>query len=217
MAIVNPRVLIIDGHLLFSDVIRVTLERDLGADVLGPVTNGDEGLRAALAERPDVILVDLSLPDRSGLEVGEEIARELPEARVVAVTSLSDPSSARRAYRAGFHGFLPKSVRMHEFTRAIRAILDNGANGGRGPRARLDTPGIGDPSKNGTFLTPREREVLELLAEGLDNAEISRRLEISRYTLKTHVHHLLTKLHAHSRHQAVARAIRQGILPTRRR
>ena len=208
------RVLIVDDHTLFIDAIRPIVE-DLGASVVAVATTGRAGVDTARDVRPDLVLVDIGLPDRSGLSVATEILGMFPEIDVVALTGLEDESLAREASRIGLKGYLSKDVSLEQFRSSLHAVLSGG-------RVRL-LPGVAQArgrSERGpknvakmlaSHLTSREREVLALLVRGQSGADIARELSISKNTVRTHIQSILTKLQVHSRLEAVAFATRHGI------
>ena len=208
------RVLIIEDHKLFADVMLSTLE-GLGMDVVGVVDNAGDGLDKAYRCRPDLILLDIGLPDESGLSLGMKILEQLPDSKIVAVTAVSDPRSVSTAIRVGFRGFVTKDTPVKEFIASIQAVLDGQvvvparlareAVGGRPPQDR-------QAALLTEQLTERERQVLQLLAEGAGSAEIARRLSVSPNTVRTHIQNILTKLQVHSRLEAAAFAIRHGVV-----
>jgi two-component system nitrate/nitrite response regulator NarL len=207
------RVLIVDDHRLFSEVIRATLE-GMGMEVLAEATNGSEGFNAARRERPDVVLVDIGLPDESGLLVGQRILEEMPETKVVAVTSLADPRAVAEAVRLGFRGYVTKDTPVSQFVSSIQAVLDGHvvmpkhlakqAAGEKSPEEKHAAMMIEQ-------LTSRERDVLDLLAQGMGGLAIADHLGISPNTVRTHVQSILTKLQVHSRLEAAAFAVRHGL------
>jgi DNA-binding NarL/FixJ family response regulator len=210
------RVLIIDDHRLFSEVIRSTLE-SMGMDVIDAATTGSEGLDVARRERPDVVLVDIGLPDESGLSVGKKILDDLPDTKVVAVTSLIDPRAVAEAVRLGFRGYVTKDTPVNQFVSSIQAVLD----GNVVMPKQLARQAAGDRSPEEQHaailikqLTERERQVLQLLAEGSSGVQIAARLSISPNTVRTHVQSILTKLQVHSRLEAAAFAVRHGLIRT---
>jgi two-component system, NarL family, nitrate/nitrite response regulator NarL len=210
------RVLIIDDHRLFSEVIRSTLE-GMGMQVLAAVTTGVEGIDMARRHRPEVVLVDIGLPDESGLSVGRKILEELPETKVVAVTSLIDPRAVAEAVRLGFRGYVTKDTPVNQFVSSIQAVLD----GNVVMPKQLARQAAGDRSPEEQHaailikqLTDRERQVLQLLAEGSSGIQIAARLSISPNTVRTHVQSILTKLQVHSRLEAAAFAVRHGLIRT---
>jgi len=209
---VNVRALIIDDHLLFAEAIKPALAAE-GVEVLGVATSGAEGLRAVAEHRPDLVLVDLGLPDQSGLSVGRAIAAEHPETKVVALTALEDPRAVRDAVRAGFHGYVTKDTSTSRFVQAVRSALAGqvvyprrlamrGARTAEEETARLLA----------SQLTSREREVLALLARGATGREIAARLAISPNTVRTHVQSILTKLQVHSRLEAAVFAMKHRLV-----
>lgn len=212
----NTRILLVDDHRLFSEVIRSTLE-GMGMDVLPVTTTGSEGLDVARRERPDIVLVDIGLPDQSGLMVGKKILEEMPDTKVVAVTSLIDPRAVAEAVRLGFRGYVTKHTPVNQFVSSIQAVLD----GNVVMPKQLARAAAGDRSPEEQQadilvkqLTDREREVLQLLAEGSSGTQIAQRLGVSPNTVRTHVQSILTKLQVHSRLEAAAFAVRHGLIKT---
>jgi two-component system nitrate/nitrite response regulator NarL len=199
---------------LFAEALRRTLE-DEGMGAVGIATSGKEAVRAAARARPDLVLLDLGLPDAHGLEVGERLLAQLPDAKVVAITALRDSAAVGEAMRVGFHGFLTKETPLAELTPNLRAVLNGqvvlphrlapAAAGRR--RARDSTAAL-----LASHLTAREKDVLGLLVEGANGAQIARRLSISPNTVRTHVQSILTKLQVHSRLEAAAFAVRHKIV-----
>ena len=207
-------VLVVDDHALFTDAILPVLER-MKMDVLGVARSGREGLSMARLKRPEVVLVDLGLPDTSGIALGRQILEEMPGTRVLALTGRSDSDAVNEALAAGFAGYLTKHTRMASFEDRIRSALE-----GEVVRPELTPPPAPPPrtreAENAELLarqlTKRERQVLALLVEGIENAEIAGRLDVSTNTIRTHVQSILTKLGVRSRLQAAAFAVRHGIV-----
>lgn len=209
-----PRVLIVEDHLLFAEAIRPQLEAG-GIEVVAVVTTGQEAVVTAARERPDLVLIDLGLPDQSGLTTGAAILAEAPETSVLALTALEDTGSVRQALRAGFSGYLTKDIPVREFVDAVRAALGGQVVVSR--RSASAVTGDRDGSRNAAGmlaeqLTVREREVLLLLVEGASGEQISTSLRISPNTVRTHVQSILTKLQVHSRLEAATFAVRHGIV-----
>jgi DNA-binding NarL/FixJ family response regulator len=208
------RVLIVDDHLLFADVIHRILEAD-GMEVVGAVATSGEALKVFQDERPNLVLVDLALPDRRGFAIGQAIMEQSPGTVVVALTALDDPHLVKQVIRAGFRGCVSKDCRVSELRDAITQAI-----GGRVvvvPPSRRAASGSEGSRKEGVALlagqlTPREREVLALLAQGASSAEMTRHLGISPNTLRTHVQSVLTKLQVHSRLEAATFAVRNELV-----
>ena len=209
------RILLIDDHTLFAEAIRPVLEAE-GMAVLDLETSGAAGLAAANRESPDMILVDLGLPDMPGLMVGRQILELLPDSKVVAVTGLDAEISEREVMRAGFHGFITKDSPLPRFIDSLRAVIE-------GEAIRLAERGPARPRQNRQVvdreaallagqLTPRELEVLEILVSGGSNSEVAQRLSLSPNTVRTHVQSILTKLQVRSRLEAAAFAVRCGLV-----
>jgi len=213
------RVLIVDDHKLFAEAIQLTLTRH-GMSVLPVATTGAEALdRIGRDQDPDVALIDIGLPDQSGLVVGRKILHEHPQVRVLALTALDDPWVVQEAIRSGFHGYLTKDTKVSQFVSSIHAV----SQGQVVVPARLARAATGVRSEHerqadllAKQLTPREREILELLTQGATGQEISRRLHITSNTVRTHVQSILAKLQVHSRLEAVAFAVRHGIVRVQR-
>jgi DNA-binding NarL/FixJ family response regulator len=194
-------------------VIRAALG-DLGLTVLPVTRTGAEALAAATAERPELVLVDLGLPDVDGLVLGERILAELPTTKIVAVTALHDTRAVGEAIRLGFSGYVTKDVPLSQFVQAIQSVID-----GQVVVAHQAPPSERPEDPEAEFLlrqlTRRERDVLRLLGEGAGGPEIARRLSVSQNTVRTHVQNILTKLQVHTRLEAVAFAARHGELHRR--
>lgn len=207
-------------------------------------TSGEEGLRVAQEQRPELVLVDVGLPDQSGISVGKRILAELggpvepvePTSsngsaagthheepargvRVVAVTAMEDPRLAQEALRAGFHGYLMKDSNVSQLLSSIKAVLDGQIvvpqKLARGPAGARGRYDA-DAYLLGEQLTRRELEVLELLAGGAGSRDISRELGVAPNTVRTHVQSILSKLQVHSRLEAAAFAVRHSLVRPRR-
>ncbi len=226
-SIEEMHVLIVDDHALFAEAIQMTL-RDQGMRNVVIVTDplAVPQIVADADRRPDVVLMDIGLPGESGLALGARIVRQFPQVKVLAVTGLSDPSLLREAMRVGFSGFLTKDTQVSRLVSSIRTVAEGevviprnlargvaATGGGRGYPPAMDEEAVLLASQ----LTEREREVLELLAEGATSARIADRLGISRNTVRTHVQSVLGKLGVHSRLEAAAFAVRHGLVQPKRR
>jgi DNA-binding NarL/FixJ family response regulator len=206
------RVLIVEDLALFAEAVQMAL-RGLGVDVVGIAHTGNEGLELLSSTRPDVVLLDIGLPDRSGLALGREMLQRCPGVKILALTALRDRHLARDALRAGFSGYLTKDTDMGRLRRAIEAASSGEATISSRPSRQAATGRTGDEvSVMAAQLTEQERVVLGLLAEGADSLMIADRLRISRHTVRTHVQSILAKLNVHSRLEAATFAARHGIV-----
>lgn len=212
------RVVIVDDHVLFAEAIRPVLSSN-GMDVLEVVTTAGGAMEAVTREGPDLVLMDLVLPDESGVEVGRRILERCPGTRVVAVTALSDARLLQEAIKAGFHGYVTKDTPVSRFVDSIRAAMSGDivvphrlAARAAGARSRNES----DASLLAEQLTPRERDVLALLVEGAQSEDIAAVLSISPNTVRTHIQNILTKLQVHSRLEAAAFAVRCGLVTLQR-
>jgi DNA-binding NarL/FixJ family response regulator len=210
-------VLIVDDYDLFRTGLATLLAAEPGVMVVGQASNGRAGVRLARELVPDVVLMDLRMPDISGHEATHEIIAERPGARVVVLTVLSDDEDVEAAVHAGACGYLAKDTPMDEVVSALRAAAAGAA--WLSPRAaevvlgrvrRSEPNQISQPDAIDE-LSPRELEVLHLIARGLENTEIADMLNISPRTAKNHVSSILTKLSLPSRVQAAIYAVRHGL------
>jgi NarL family two-component system response regulator LiaR len=206
------RVMIVDDHNMVRTGLRAYLQQEADLEVVAEARNGQKALERCEELQPDVILMDLIMPELSGAEATRIIRRQWPQIQVIALTSFQRQELVQDALQAGAIGYLLKNVSGEDLAAAIRS-----AYAGRStlaPEAVEALIQMGKPKRTpGDDLTPREREVLALLVEGLSNAEIADRLVVSRSTVKVHVSNILSKLHASNRGEAVALAIQQKLVP----
>ena len=205
-------VLLVDDHAVVREGLRSLLEVQDGIEVVGEAVDGEAAVREAEARRPDVVLMDLVMPRRDGVGAMRELRRRLPSARVIVLTSFADDDRLLPAVRAGAAGYLLNDADPQEVVRAVRAAHRGEALLDPSVAARLvdaiaEPPGT-EPSER---LTPREQQVLALIARGLPNKLIARELGISEKTVKTHVGHVLAKLGVTDRTQAALQAVREGL------
>lgn len=205
------RVLIVDDHKLFAEAIELVLD-DLGMSVEGIATTAEEGLRMARETRPDVVLVDIGLPDRSGISLGKNILDELPDTKILTVTALDDTRAIDAARRAGFAGYLTKDTPIAHFAQSLQAAMEGHFVISRLARWARDDDRNGEVSLLADQVTRRELEVLSLLVEGMRGEDIARKLSISTNTVRTHIQSILTKLQVHSRLEAATFAVRHRIV-----
>ena len=216
----QPRVLIVDDHRLFADLITPPLE-ERGHTVIGLATTGPSALATVRHERPELVLLDLSLGGEDGISIGRRILSDFPDTKLIAVTTYTDCEAVRNAAEAGFKACVTKDTPLNHFVATIQGVLDGqtvvslpaSSRVGRGSMTRVRG---GVQSSSVELLTPREYEVLMLLAEGANSSEMAERLVLSPNTIRTHVQSVLTKLHVHSRIEAAATAVRLGLVNTHR-
>jgi len=206
------RVLIVDEHTLFAEAIRSALEA-AGVIVAGVSETAEDAVTSVLRTRPDLVLMDVALSNQSGLLAGRRILKEWPDAKILALTALEERHVAEEALRIGFRGYLTKHTPIAQFVNSVRAVLDGQLIMPHRLRpARRQAAEHEDAELRGAHLTPREREVLTLLARGANGREIAAELGISRNTVRTHVQSILTKLQVHSRLEASTFAVRHGLM-----
>ena len=211
------RVIVVDDHDLFRTGLASLLSDQPGIDVIAQASGGRMGVRLAGELRPDVVLMDLRMPDLDGQAATRQIVEDNPDARVVVLTVISTEADIAAALSAGACGFVTKDTAIEGVTVAIRAAAQ-GASWLSPPAAELilrrmraeERPdGAGRPLDE---LSARELEVLRLLAQGMENSEIATQLAISPRTAKNHVSNILTKLDLSGRVQAAIFAIRHGVI-----
>jgi DNA-binding NarL/FixJ family response regulator len=187
------------------------LDLDSGLEVVGEAVNGAEAVHLAHRLRPDVVLMDLAMPELDGIAATELIHRELPNTNVVVLTTLLEDESIVAAVRAGAVGYLLKDTSLPDLLQAIKAAVAGQAQISPKAAARLVQKVVA-PERSET-LSQREAEVLQLLAQGSANKEIGSQLGIAEKTVKTHVSSILGKLGVQSRMQAALYAVRVGLVP----
>jgi DNA-binding NarL/FixJ family response regulator len=202
-------VLVVDDHELLRAGLRSRLESEDKIAVVGEADSAERAILMARALQPDVILLDLLLPRKSGYEAIPELARVAPDARVLVVSSQAAPSSVRRALSAGAAGYLPKRVSDRELVDAIERVAsgDGYVEPSLGARLVVDT---GTPALEP--LSERERDIVQLLALGYTNQEIGKKLYISVRTVDTHRAHIMRKLQLETRAELVMFALANGVI-----
>lgn len=219
------RVLLVDDTRMFREGLRMVIKVEPDMTVVGVAGDGAEGLNLARQERPDVVLMDIRMPVMDGVEATRRLKAELPDTHVIMLTTFSDDEYIFDAIRAGAVGYLIKDMPVEDLISAIRAVYQGGAlippaiaarlvaeyarvTGGGGALA----PGSAPPTPALVDLTPRETEILKLVAEGRSNKEIAESLYLSEGTVRNYVSSIFSKLHARDRAQAVSFALRMGLL-----
>ena len=208
------RVLIVDDHAVVRSGLATFLQAFDDFELVGEAGDGAEAVRRCTQVSPDVILMDLLMPEMDGIAATRAIRERHPDVQVIALTSFQDQDRVQAALDAGALGYLLKNVSADELARAIRF-----ARAGRPTLAPEATQVLihaaTRPPEPGHDLTPREREVLALMTRGLNNVQIAKRLVVNRSTAKFHVSNILTKLGVASRTEAVALALTHHLVPER--
>lgn len=207
------RVLIVDDHELIRESLVFTLKGETDIEVVGTAANGEEALEASLGAKPDVVLMDYVLPDTDGAELATSIRATRPETKVVMLTAATSDDVLVKAIEAGCSGFVTKERAVEEIVSAVRAAHAGEALISPSMIARVLPKLSRNPKGQGALeLTPREHQILEMLAQGMRNQEIATELGISLYTVRNHIQGVLIKMDAHSKMEAVANAVRQGLI-----
>jgi NarL family two-component system response regulator LiaR len=206
------RVLIVDDHAVVREGLRTFLELQEGMEVAGEAVDGEDALHQAERLRPDVVLMDLVMPNLDGVDAMRRLRQRVPEARVIVLTSFLDDERLLPAVRAGAAGYLLKNVQPQELARAIRTAAAGEALLDPAVAARL-VEALEEDGRDARAdqLTPREREVLALIGRGFANKRIALELGIAEKTVKTHVGNVLSKLGVSDRTQAALYAARLGL------
>ena len=212
---VGIRLLLADDHRMLREGLRRSME-DSGFDVVGEASDGEDAVRQAIELRPDVILMDVTMPEVDGVEATRRIARHLDDVRIVILTMHADHEVLDEAFRAGAVGYLVKDCSTDEVASAVRLAADGETAMSPALAAsmldevrRLDDADVPEDERT---VTKREEEVLQLIADGCSTPEVAQRLFISQKTVKNHLASIYQKLDARDRTQAVIRAVRMGII-----
>ena len=201
----DVRLVLADDHRMLREGLRRSLEEQ-GLSVVGEASDGEEAVRLARELEPDIVVMDLSMPVLDGIEATRRIRETTSDTKVVVLTMHGDADMVQRAIRAGAVGYLVKDCTTDEVVATIRAA----ASGETAVSRELAVAMLAEAQDE--LISKREREVLQLVAEGLSTPEVADRLFISIKTVKNHLASIYEKLDAHDRTQAVLRAIRLGII-----
>lgn len=209
------RLMLADDHRMLREGLRRSMT-DQGFDIVGEARDGDEAINLAHDLHPDVILMDVTMPEVDGVEATRQIRQSLPEVRVVMLTMHADQEVLAAAIRAGASGYLVKDCSTEEIASAVRmaasgetALSPQLAASMLNEVRKLDQPTTADEDR---VVTRREEEVLQLIADGCSTTEVAERLFISQKTVKNHLASIYQKLDARDRTQAVLQAVRMGIV-----
>jgi DNA-binding NarL/FixJ family response regulator len=198
--------LICDDHEVVREGLRLSLSRSENIRVVGEAADGNAAVTLAKRRRPNVVILDVRMPVMDGLAAAKAIAAEVPETSVLMFTAFAERSLLTRGLEAGAKGYILKEAPHQTLVRAIQKVAD-----GDGYVDPALMPALLSKERE-NMLTAREREILQLLADGMSNADVATKLFISQETVKSHVRHILAKLEADTRTQAVAIALRTSII-----
>ena len=207
------RAVVADDHPVFRQGLRVLLE-DLGVEVVAEAGDGEQAVAAALEHRPDVVLMDLQMPVLGGIDATRQLIGRWPDARVLVLTMVGDDEAVFAAVQAGALGYVLKGAGSVEIGRALAGVAEGQAVYGAEVARRLRaffSAGAGVVARPFPELSDREREVLDLLAAGLPNAAVARRLFLSEKTVRNHVTSVFAKLGVQDRAAAIVRAREAGL------
>lgn len=213
------RLLLVDDHALFRDGLASLLSYRGDFEIIGEAADGREAIRQAVLLHPDVVLMDIDMPDIDGIEAARQIKEALPAVRIVMLTVYDDQERLFEAVRAGAQGYLVKSIRSQELLDQLQGLVRGEAAISRRMATRIleefrrleQHAEILEPEDG---LSAREIQVLELVAARLSNKEIAERLSISEHTVKNHLRNILAKLQLNNRRQAAAYAVARGWIRT---
>ncbi len=211
------RVLLADDHTVIRTGLRLVLEQEPDLVVVGEAADGRQAVELADSLSPDVVVMDLGMPNLNGIEASRRITESHPKIGIVVLSMHSDETYVLRALKAGARGYLLKDSASEDLVRAVRAVSE---------RKSYFSPAVGKMlledymrklQRSGAedsyeLLTPREREILQLIAEGKSNKEIAYQLNLSLYTVETHRAHIMQKLNLQSVPELVLYAVRRGII-----
>lgn len=204
------RVLIVDDHTVVRQGLRLLMEAQADIEVVGEAAGGKEALIAAQEAKPDVILLDLVMPSMSGLDVLRELQKQNSPSRILVLTSSLDDHMVRQAIQAGAHGYLLKTSRSNDMLDAIRQTAQGISSLDPAVTRVLQQHLTGNDPLDA--LTPRERDVFDLLAYGMNNPQIAEKLVVSEATVRTHVTSVLDKLRLRDRTQVMVFALKRGLV-----
>jgi DNA-binding NarL/FixJ family response regulator len=213
------RVMVVDDHALFRRGLQMVLDQEGDLELVGEAADGAEAIERAQELMPDVVLMDVRMPRRSGIEAARELKDTLPHAKILMLTISDDEADLYDAIKAGASGYLLKEIPIEEVADAIRSVWAGQSRISPSMASKLlsefatmskraDEPRSVPAPK----LTERELEVLQLVAQGMNNRDIAKQLFISENTVKNHVRNILEKLQLHSRMEAVMYAVKEKLL-----
>jgi len=211
------RIVLADDHVVMRNGLKLLLERQPNFEVAGEAANGREAVEICEKLKPDVLVLDIAMPNLNGIEAARQISTKLPQIAIVILSMHSDESYVLRALKAGARAYLLKDSAEADLINAIRAVSEGKAFFSPAISKmlvddyvrRLEQRGVDDSYE---LLTTREREILQLLAEGKSNKEVAAMLNLSLYTVETHRGNILQKLNLHSVPELILYAVRKGVI-----
>jgi len=209
------KILLVDDHKIVRDGLRTLIDREAGIEVIGEADNGRSAVEITKKLKPDIVIMDITMPDMNGIDATHQIRDQVPSARVIALSMHADRRLVSGMLEAGASAYLLKDCAFEEVARAIKAVRSNHTY--LSPEIadivveRYVNKASTEESSVFTRLTPREREILQLIAEGVSTREIAERLHISRKTVETHRANIMEKLCIHNMTELVKYAIREGL------
>jgi two-component system response regulator NreC len=212
------RVLLVDDHTLLRQALRMMLEGQEGLQIVGEAANGREAVDAADRLRPDVVLMDMVMPGLNGIEATRQIVRHAPGTRVLILTAYLEDDRLLEALRSGAAGYIVKKSDLDELLLAIQSVHRGNTYFSADVSAEIAVNEVlmqakqAEPKAGYELLTGREREVLQLIAEGMSNQRIADTLFISVKTVEAHKAHIMNKLHARNRTDLIRYAIKRGLV-----
>ncbi|MDH3443586.1 MAG: response regulator transcription factor [Deltaproteobacteria bacterium] len=211
------RILLVDDHTLFRKGLAGLLNKEDSLEVVGEAQNGEEAVARALQLKPDVILMDISMPGMDGIAAAQKIREAVPSTKIIMLTILEEDKKLFEAIKAGAHGYLLKNVSPVNLFQTIRGVVHgeaaiSGITAAKILREFTRQAREGSTNKHEEQLSTREIEVLQLLTKGLTNKEIGNTLKIAENTVKNHVRNILEKLHLVNRVQAAAYALEKRVV-----
>ena len=218
--VVEPiRVLVVDDHALFRRGLQMVLEQEPDIEVVGEASDGSEAVETAAETLPDIVLMDVRMPKRGGIDACTAIHDVAPSTKIIMLTISDEEADLYDAIKAGAMGYLLKEISIEEVASAIRAVHGGQSLISPSMASKLLTEFAAMVKKTderqqvpAPRLTDREMEVLKLVAKGLNNRDIAKQLFISENTVKNHIRNILEKLHLHSRMEAVVYAVREKMI-----
>jgi len=211
------RILLADDHNVMRGGLRLLLERQPGFKVVAEAPDGRQAVEQAEASKPDIAVLDIAMPNLSGIEAAQRISAMLPHTRIIILSMHSDEGYVLRALKAGAKGYLLKDSAENDLIEAIKAVDEGKAFFSPEISNILVEDYVREMKRRGAedsyeLLTPREREILQMLAEGKSNKQIATVLDLSLYTVETHRRNLQDKLNLHSFAELILYAVRKGII-----